>query len=352
MRTLQTTLSKLLLLLPLLTAAACAHQPAMPLPTLAAAAAVPQSNFGIGLPATYTPEATLPAPTASPAPLPTAADTATPPPPTAAPLPAAAPQSALPIAQSVPDSTRCDGSGYLYRGQFPSASGWRRYTAYLPPCYRDDGRGYPVLYLFHGSIQTESHWTDLGLARLIDAGIADGRYPPFIVLMPYNGEIGNMTSGNDHSIEGITVNGLIPYVDSSFCSWPQAAGRAIGGISRGGYWALEIAFRHPWLFSAVSGHSSHLRLETDSPDYNPLVTYAQQDLSGLRIWMDWGEEDFLRPGQEQLHNSLTQAGIGHQAIVNPGGHSDSYWAAHLREYLDWHTAGWPRDRLAYPPCQN
>lgn len=168
--------------------------------------------------------------------------------------------------------------------------------------------------------------------------------------MPYNGSIGNSTSGNDHSIEGITVNYLIPYIDATYCSWQAAAGRGIGGISRGGYWALEIAFRHTDLFSAVSGHSSHLRFETDEARYNPLATYARADLSHMRIWLDWGETDFLRPGQQQLHQSLADAGIIHQAFVNSGGHNDAYWLAHLAEYLNWHTAVWPRNRGNYPPC--
>ncbi len=308
------------------------------------------------VPATFTPPAMmLQAGIATREVTPTTAPTATPEP---SATPAALPvtffnRAALPYRASPPESVPCGDQGLAYRSSLPGnvAGGEIAYHVYLPPCYGLDGRAYPVLYLIHGSIQTDSHWLDLGLAKYADAGIRSGRYPAFIAIMPYSGRLGNMTSGGPNSVEGNIAGQLIPTVDDLFCTWPEASGRAIGGISRGGYWALEIAFRHPELFSAVSGHSSHLRLETDPARYNPLATYATADLSNMRIWLDRGQTDFLRSGQDQLHELLTAAGIAHEYRINPGGHSDSYWAQHLPEYLDWHLALWPHDRDAYAPCQ-
>ncbi|KAA3654098.1 MAG: hypothetical protein DWQ04_34790 [Chloroflexi bacterium] len=258
----------------------------------------------------------------------------------------------IPFLEILPRTVDCDGAGLLFRGQFPSEVGnpLRNYHAYLPPCYGEDGRSYPVLYLFHGSIQNDAHWTDLGLMTHMEAGLREGGYPPFMVIMPDNGEIGNVTSGNDNSIEGITVNELIPFVDERFCTWQDRAGRSIGGISRGGYWALMIAFRHEGVFTAVSGHSSHLRYETDRAEYNPLSTYADADLSNMNIWLDWGETDFLRTGQEQLRDALQEIDTSLDVHVNGGGHNDEYWLVHLREYLDWHASQWPQNRLDYPSC--
>lgn len=260
--------------------------------------------------------------------------------------------SGVPFLETPPATVPCDGQGGVYRGRFQSRvwGPWRDYHVYLPPCYGRDERVYPVVYLIHGSIQSDSHWLDLGLAAYADAGINDGRYPPFIAIMPYSGRLGNISSGGRNSIEAVTIEYLMPHVDKHYCTWSTAAGRSIGGISRGGYWALEIAFMHPQMFSAVAGHSSHLRLETDSARYNPLATYDTADLSNMRIWLDRGESDFLRTGQDQLHEHLTAASIPHEYRVNPGGHSDGYWAAHLPEYLDWHLSAWPRDRGVYPPC--
>jgi len=257
-----------------------------------------------------------------------------------------------PFHRNWPDQIPCESSGYVFKSQYSSEVGGssRGFHAYLPPCYGTDNRGFPVIYLIHGSIQDSTHWLKLGLAQYAKAGIEEGRFPPFIAIMPDSGYLGNISSGGDKSIEGIIVNSLLPFIDQNFCTWSEAGGRTIGGISRGGYWALETAFRNPEHFSAAAGHSSHLRLETDPEKYNPLATYALADLTNLRIWMDRGEKDFLRVGQDQLHTNLTTAGIAHEYWVNPGGHSDAYWAEHLGEYLDWHTAEWPKARELYPLC--
>jgi enterochelin esterase-like enzyme len=346
-----------------LSLSACGADLGSALPTRAATAAAPLLLAAVpgSLPATFTPNAqaiqagivaaATPTPTATLEPTPTLKPTATA---SATPAPLAftdffpAPVDAFYL-DGPPEAVDCAGRGLVYRSAFPSAvdGRWRNYHAYLPPCYGSD---YPVLYLFHGSIQTDSHWLELGLAAYAGNGIAAGRYPPFVVIMPYNDRLGNMTSGGPHSIEGIVVDDLLPYIAAGYCIWDAPEGRSIGGISRGGYWALEIAFSHPGLFGAVAGHSSHLRLETDPPRYNPLVTYASADLSRLRIWLDRGEIDFLRAGQDALHDSLAAAGIRHDYVIHPGGHSDVYWAGHLPEYLDWQAAAWPRDRALYPPC--
>jgi enterochelin esterase-like enzyme len=222
---------------------------------------------------------------------------------------------------------------------------------YLPPCYGQDGRVYPVLYLLPGSIQADDQWLNLGLAWHADTGFEDGRYPPFIAIMPAVNPLGNNLSGGAYSLEAVLIDELIPFVETHYCAWRHPAGRSIGGISRGGYWALMAAFRHPDLFTAVAGHSSSLRLKTDPAPYNPLTAYADADLSQMRIWLDWGETDFLRRGQEELDRLLTVAGIPHQTTINPGAHNEAYWAAHVQTYLDWHTAVWPSERTLYPPCQ-
>ncbi len=342
----------------------CGLLETQPLPTYAPKAIAPEvrvDQVEANVPATFTAEAIVQTivtnqPTLTPAPKPTptlhvTSESS----PTPVVLAAHFPQqTGVAFLETPPRYTICDGKGIVFQSRFPSevGGGWRNYHVYLPSCYGQDGRSYPLVYLIHGSIQTDSHWLDLGLATYADEGIASGRFPPFIAIMPFSGTIGNISSGGNNSIEGITINYLLPFIESSYCSWKAAAGRTIGGISRGGYWALEIAFSYPDLFSAVSGHSSHLRFETDPAKYNPLATYATADLSGMRIWLDRGEKDFLRTGQDQLHDRLKEVGISHEYRINPGGHSDAYWSEHLPEYLDWHAANWPKERNLYPACDH
>ena len=303
-------------------------------------------------------------PAAKPTALPTLAAAAPPLPshtptfvPTATSSPVASPTSTVTPSPTAtvtptPSATPCgETAGRWVSGTFPSPvqRGEGRYLIYLPPCYGQTGRLYPALYLFHGNIYTEQHWVDVGIGQAADAGMGSGALPPFVIVLPFDGEIANNTSGGDWSFEGVVLNELIPYVESRYCIWPEPAGRAIGGISRGGYWSLEIGFRHPERFAAVGGHSAALFPDNAGPIYNPLTTGTDPKLIGLPIYLDIGEDDWLRQGVFDLHDAMEAAGVPHEWHLNPGAHSDAYWAEHVAEYLVWYGSHWPAE-ADYPPA--
>ncbi|MEJ2747468.1 MAG: alpha/beta hydrolase-fold protein, partial [Anaerolineae bacterium] len=206
----------------LLTLAACS--PPSSLPTRAVAAVVPTVL-------TATP---LPPPTPIVLPTPTPAPTAT------------------PLPSPTPSPTPCAALGHIEKGVFTSqAGGAMAYRVYLPPCYGENGRTYPTLYMLPGNDQTDAIWDDLGLDETAEAAIQHDQIPPLIIVRPDGGWIALNSSGGDHSYESVIMDDLIPFIESNYCAWPSAEGRAIGGLSRGGYWALEIAFRHPEQFVSV-----------------------------------------------------------------------------------------------------
>ena len=63
---------------------------------------------------------------------------------------------------------------------------------------------------------------------------------------------------------------LIPAVERDFCTRNDRDHRAIGGISRGGFWAYSLALRHPDIFGIVGGHSAAFDTGNAPPDSNPL----------------------------------------------------------------------------------
>jgi enterochelin esterase-like enzyme len=280
------------------------------------------------------------------------------PPPSATPTPTASPSPTAsytpsPTATPTATPTPCDEvAGRLVSGTFPSAiqGGEQRYQIYLPPCYGATGRLYPVLYLFHGQADPWSHWDYLGVHEAADEGIVVRTLPPFLIVLPFAGEIADNTSGGDLSFEGVVLNELIPFIEDRYCAWPAREGRVLGGISRGGYWSLEIAFRHPELFRAVGGHSAALFPDNDGPAYNPLTTGLDPRVSDLAIYLDIGDQDWLRQGVFDLHAGMNAAGIEHVWQLNPGVHSDAYWREHLTEYLAWYASHWPQNEDAYPPA--
>ncbi len=259
----------------------------------------------------------------------------------------------LPTATPTPTPTASPcPPGQVQSGVFPSllAGGESRYRIYLPPCYGLDGRRYPAVYLFAGNTQDESAWDTYGLDEAAEAAIRAGEIPPMLLVMADGGWLANTTSGGARSYEAHVLEALIPYIEANYCVWAEPAGRAIGGISRGGYWALEIAFRHPQLFVSVGGHSPALIDSHAGPEVNPQFTALSNDLGDLRIYIDIGADDYLLPSTLRLHEDMVAQGIAHTWMLNDGAHEDSYWPAHLAEYLRWYGEVWPSDRDQYPAC--
>ncbi|MGH2535991.1 MAG: alpha/beta hydrolase [Candidatus Promineifilaceae bacterium] len=226
----------------------------------------------------------------------------------------------------------------------------RRYRLYRPPCFGQDGRAYPVLYLFHGSVQDENHWDRLGIGETAERLIAAGEIPPLLIVMPDGGWIAQGTSGGPGSFEAVVTQELLPHIEGLGCVWAEPAGRAIGGLSRGGYWALEIAFRHPDDFASVGGHSAALLDTHADSDVNPQFTGLSGALGDLRIYLDIGANDYVIANVIRLHQDLEAAGVAHAWHLNQGGHEDAYWSAQTEAYLRWYAAPWPAVRESYPTC--
>ncbi|MCS7177863.1 MAG: alpha/beta hydrolase-fold protein [Anaerolineae bacterium] len=309
----------------------------------------PATGQATYIPPTWLPLATAtPSPTATPAPALTPLPTATPMP-TATPIPTPT-FTPRPTATPTPTPTPtpiCAGlSGRIEVGSYPSRVLGRAatYRIYLPPGYDSSPVSYPVLYLLHGYPYNETHWDRLGVDEAAEAGICSGAYPPFIIVMPNCDPAPDgifvRTSGGDHSVEGLIVNELIPHIDQTYRTWGSREGRAIGGISRGGVWSLEIAFRRPDLFATVGAHSPALSVNYPLPVYDPFNLLTQPAVASLRIWLDAGDTDWAWVGTDRMHRALVEKGIPHEYAVGEGGHTDDYWSRMIPAYLAFYTAAW------------
>lgn len=217
------------------------------------------------------------------------------------------------------------------------------YSVYLPPCYAADERLFPVLYLMHGSNEDDGHWLRLGLKGTLDRKIRDHELPPMIVVLPFGNVIANRNRFDAASWGNIFLTELIPIAEERYRIDPHRETRAIGGISRGGFWAYQIAFRHPEMFSAVGGHSAFFDRYHAPPEENPLdLALNAPGIEGLRLWLDRGEQDFAQPGLDIMAERLNERGLAYTYAVHPQGeHNNIYWSQHLAEYLEFYTADWP-----------
>jgi enterochelin esterase-like enzyme len=228
------------------------------------------------------------------------------------------------------------------------------YQLYLPPCFYETFRRYPYVILLHGTGYTDSMWPDLGVVEMMDQGVTKGSLPPMVLVMPDGGTLAELNDQSDGtSWESVILQELIPTVEEGFCLWADRQGRAIGGISRGGFWAFSIALRHPEMFSVVGGHSPHFEPDNATPESNPLDLAGRVSLEKypLRIYMDNGANDYVGPFVIQMSELLREGGIPHQYLINPtGDHTEEYWSSHIAEYLSFYGQTWPYDPDALPSC--
>lgn len=227
----------------------------------------------------------------------------------------------------------------------------RAYRVYLPPCY-DETRRYPYIVLLHGSDTTDALWDTLGMDEAITVGVAMNRLPPVALLLPNGGELANLdTFDPSYSYEGLLLNELLPLVEERYCLQTTGAGRAIGGISRGGFWAYEIGFRHPAMFTAIGGHSPVFYYSDYIPyTHNPLTVVQVLDPEIVpRLWVDRGISDWWAYNVDLMEPLLIEQGISATVTVYPTGtHDNAYWRSHLNDYLTFYTADWSLE--SYPSC--
>jgi poly-gamma-glutamate synthesis protein (capsule biosynthesis protein) len=248
-------------------------------------------------------------------------------------------------------------AGRIERAQYRShiAQTNMVYSTYLPPCYDAEQQHYPVLYLMHGSNEDDGQWGRLGIQAVLDQGIANGTLPPMIVVMPFGEWIANENQFDRVSWENVFLEELLPLVESTYRIDARADQRAIGGISRGGFWAFEIAFRHPQLFSAVGGHSAFFDPGHAPDAFNPLdLALNAPGIERLRIWLDRGIDDFAQVNLDRMSAHLTQRGLPHEYRIYPEGqHNNAYWRQHVMDYLAFYAASWLTDLppTVPPPAQ-
>jgi enterochelin esterase-like enzyme len=204
-------------------------------------------------------------------------------------------------------------------------------SIYLPPCYTSQPeQGYPLLILLHGQTYTDEQWLNLGIADLADQMITTGEIPALLIAMPREDYYLQDPFASIFGSE--VVDELLPWLESEMGACRERTCHAIGGISRGGAWALHIGITDLGEFSIIGGHST--------PPFDPynlttiLRDTPQEDLPA--IFLDIGDWDPYRSYALSLHQALEGYGIAHTWKTYSGNHNDQYWQAHVEEYLQWY----------------
>jgi S-formylglutathione hydrolase FrmB len=272
---------------------------------------------------------------------------------------------------------------------------------YLPGGYESSTKRYPVYYYLHGLGGDEKNWTEKGkLDQTADAlGLEaivvmpdgdDGFYADSAKPVDYDACIKDGTGLffperkrketciRASKYETYITKELVSFIDTTYRTIPTREGRAIAGLSMGGFGALQLGMRHPDLFAAAVSHSGidallyagpfpyekgKVTLATDvknwgkgigelgawmrgifGPDlatwqgYDPATLIAKLDpKTGPALYLDCGTEDefMLHNGMQYLHDLLVERGIEHAFYIGPGHHSFDFWSVRVKSSLEW-----------------
>ena len=229
----------------------------------------------------------------------------------------------------------------------------RRMTVYTPAGYETSGKRYPVLYLLHGMGGDEEAWISLGrTAQILDNLIAQGKAKPMIVVMP-NG------NASQEAAPGESSRGMVPptmqlpktmegsyeqafpeigtFIDKNYRTIKSKSGRAIAGLSMGGFHSLHISKQYPDMFNYIGLFSAAImpNKEVSSPIYENMggKLKVQFDKNPALYWIAIGKTDFLYKANEEYRKLLDEKGYKYTYYESDEGHIWKNWRIYLTEFV-------------------
>ena len=229
----------------------------------------------------------------------------------------------------------------------------RRMTVYTPAGYETSGKRYPVFYLLHGMGGDEEAWIALGrTSQILDNLIAQGKAKPMIVVMT-NGNAAQEAALGESSLGFVvpsmqqpkTMEGsfetafpdVVKFVDSNYRTINSKQGRAIAGLSMGGYHALHISKQYPDMFNYVGLFSAAIMPGKDvkSPIYDNMEgkLKIQFGKKPALYWIGIGNTDFLYKDNEMYRKMLDEKGYKYTYYESSEGHIWKNWRIYLTEFV-------------------
>ena len=241
---------------------------------------------------------------------------------------------------------------------------------------------YPMLLLLHGAGSSERSWTEAtdieGQTAALD----------LIVVMPEGGDIGFYTDWLDGpQWETFHLEELVPWIDTTYRTIGTRAGRAIAGLSMGGFGSMSYPARHPDRFVAAASFSGAVNIADagvaeeaalqalgygDERRWGPYLTHEANwrghnppDLAsnlrslalrlttgtGVPCAGDAATAAFTEAGVAAMATgfelALTKAVVPHELEIRPcGTHEWHYWEADLGHWLPPLMAIFAEERAA------
>jgi enterochelin esterase-like enzyme len=217
-------------------------------------------------------------------------------------------------------------------------------TTLIPPGIRE-GERRPLLLFLHGRGSNEDDHLGPDLSRAL---VALGDRAPVIVF-PYGGVSSYWHNRDDGDWADYVMDEVLPRALATLPVDPKRV--AVGGISMGGFGALDLARTHPRRFCAVGGHSPAL-FESGGASaagaFDDADDFARHDVIGSAranpdalghqpVWLDVGKDDPFYASTSHLAAELRAGGEKVTLHRWSGGHDGTYWRSHYDEYLRFYA---------------
>ena len=239
------------------------------------------------------------------------------------------------------------GTVHVHHYMSRPAASMRRMHVYTPPGYEKITQTkYPVLYLLHGSGDTDAEWYYLGRSGIIlDNLLAVGKARPMLIVMTDghpvkadNRDPGARAQNTARFSEDLLTE-VIPLIERTYRVNASREHRALAGLSMGGMQTIAVGlpnldkFSHLGVFSAGAGGR-----ERDASAFEKthaaVLAKPEDTNKKLRLfWIACGKNDFLLPSVDALLASLNRHGIRHTWRPTEGGHTWTNWRFYLAEFL-------------------
>jgi S-formylglutathione hydrolase FrmB len=249
---------------------------------------------------------------------------------------------------AAPASARSDDSSF----RSSALGGVLHFEVYLPAGYDSSTARYPVVYFLHGLPAGGGDYRHLGFVETALAGV-DRRA---ILVVPQGARGGDsdpeyLDRGPGRRWATAIATELPRVVDARFRTIRSRSGRALIGLSAGGYGAMHLALQHLGEFSVVESWSGYFH-PTDPTGLRALDLGSQADndrasvhaqarrvrlslrsLPTLVAFYVGRADTRFAAENEQLNQELSQAGIPHVFRLYPGGHDQTLWGRYAAEWL-------------------
>ncbi|MGC4053589.1 MAG: alpha/beta hydrolase-fold protein [Paludibaculum sp.] len=239
----------------------------------------------------------------------------------------------------VKDVPHGDVRTHWYRSNVTQA--WRRAFVYTPAEYESNPRKrFPVLYLQHGSGESERGWTMQGRANFIlDNLIAANIAVPMLIVMDsgYAVKAGSPEAAGgrgNSAFPEVVVNDLVPEIESKYRVISDRDHRAIAGLSMGAGQAMQTGFANLDRFAYVGAFSGVVRNFDVTTSYGGVFEDATAFNKKVRLfWMGFGDlEGDLYAAGKSAHAALDKAKVRHVWFETRGSHEWQVWRKSLYDF--------------------